>query len=87
MCGKRIPQKCIIQDLHSWRSDDQSDKIFEPEGSFSGVCNSFVNLWYVKNDKNVFQFAFRLLAFPKLLKCWKTTHLKHSIFNTTEKLK
>ena len=59
----------------------------EPEGSFSGVYNSFVNLWYVKNDKNVFLFAFMLLAFPKLLKCWKTTHLKHSIFNTTEKLK
>ena len=27
-------------------SDDEDDDIFEPERSFSGVCNRLVNQWY-----------------------------------------
>ena len=73
--------------LLSWNSDDQNDDIFEPDRSFSGVFNTFVNHWSVKSDKNLFNLALRLLFFPKFLKCWKLTYIKNTISNTTAKLK
>ena len=30
-------------------SNDEDDEIFEPEKSFPGVFNTFVNYWCVKN--------------------------------------
>ena len=70
-------RKCIFYDLHSWSSDNQNDNIFEPEGSFSGVYNTFVNLRCEPNDKNVLKLVFRLHTFPKLLKCWRHMHPKN----------
>ena len=56
-------------------SDDEDDDIFEPERSFSGIFNTFVNQWYVKKDKNEFMLAFRFHAFPAILEIWETqTH-------------
>ena len=52
------------------------------------VC--VILLWTVvctRNDKNVFNIAFRLLAFTELLKCCQHTQLKYQIFNTNSKLK
>ena len=37
--------------------DDDDDDIFEPERSFFGVFNTFVNQCCVKQDENVFKFA------------------------------
>lgn len=47
----------------------------------------FLNQQFVKNDKNVFNLAFRHLLFSKFVKCWMPTHIKNSIFNTAAKLK
>ena len=73
---KPMLRKCSFYDLNSWSSDNQNDNIFEPEGRFSDVYNTFVNLWCVQNDKNVLKLVFRLHAFPKLPKCWRHTHPK-----------
>ena len=84
-------QKCIFLCFAflelSWNSNDENDNIFEPERSFSGVCNTFVNEWCVKSDKNVIKLAFRLLLFPKFLKCCKLMHKKSSTLNITTKVK
>ena len=89
ICGKAILQKCIFYDLLSWNfpGTQVMDIIFESEKSFLGNWNTFVNQWYVKNEKNVFQLAFKLLLFPNFLKCFKLIDTKNSIFNTTAKLK
>ena len=42
----------------SWNSDGKNDDIFEPQKSFFGVFNTLLNQWCVKNDKNVFNFAY-----------------------------
>ena len=63
------------------------DIIFESEKSVLGNCDTFVNQWYVKNNKNVFKLAFKLLLFPNLLNCFKLMDTKNSIFNNTTKLK
>ena len=42
----------------SWNSDGKNDAIFEPQKSFFGVFNTLLNQWCVKNDKNVFNFAY-----------------------------
>ena len=47
-------------------SDDEDDDIFEPEISFSGNFNTFVNQWCVKKDKNVFKVAFTFHVFPEI---------------------
>ena len=77
---------CFVFLELSWNSDDENYDIFEPGRSFSGVFYTFLNQWCVKNDENVFKLAFRLLIFPKFLKCWKLTHIKNLIFNTIAKL-
>ena len=41
-------------------SDDEDDDIFEPERSFPGVFNAFVNQWYVKKVKNVIKVFRRI---------------------------
>ena len=71
----------------SWNSVDENEDIFEPKRSFSGVFNSFVNQWCIKINKNVFNLAFRLLLFPKFLKCWKFTHIKKNNFHHCRKTK
>ena len=48
--------------------DHENDDIFESERGFSGVFNSFMNQWCLKNDKNVFKLVSRFLLFPKFLK-------------------
>ena len=60
-------------------SDDEDDYIFEPERRFSGVFNTFVNQWCVKNDKNAFKPVFRFHAFPEILKMLETH--EHEKFN------
>ena len=50
----------------SWNSDNEYDIIFEPERCFSGVFNTF---------ENIFKFAFRLLLLPKFLKCTHITKI------------
>ena len=40
--------------------------MFEPEKSFFGAFNTFLNQWCVKNDKNIFKLAFRFHAFPEI---------------------
>ena len=60
-------------------SDDEDDDIFEPERSFSGVFNAFVNQWYVKKVKNVIKVAFRFHAFRKIPEMLET--YAHKKFN------
>ena len=61
-------------------SDDEDDNIFEPERSFSGIFNTFVNQWYVKKDKNEFKLAFKFHAFSTILEIWETqTHKKFNV--------
>ena len=71
----------------SRNSDDENNDISKPERRFSGTFNTFGNHWCVKQDKNVFKLAIRYLMFSKFLKCWKLTHIKNPIFDTTAKLK
>ena len=35
----------------------EDDGILEPQRSFSGVFETFVNQWYVKTDKNIVNIA------------------------------
>ena len=55
-------------------SDNEDDDILETE-RFS-VLNAFINQWCVKKDKNVFQFAFRFHAFPKIPEMLETDSYK-----------
>ena len=63
-------------------SDDEDDVIIKQERSFSGVCTTFVNYWYVS-------LHLGSMLFPKFMKsCGKENlHIENSIFNTTTKLK
>ena len=46
--------------------DDEDDDIFEPERSFSGVLNTFVNRWRVRKDKNIFKLGIRFHDLPEI---------------------
>ena len=72
--------------LHSWNLDLRCWKWWYLWNT-KILFDIFVNQWCIKNGKNVFKLAFRLLLFPKFIKCWKLTHIKDSIFNITVKLK
>ena len=69
--------------LHSWNLDLRWWKWWYLWNT-KILFDTFVNQWCIKNGKNVFNLAFRLLLFPKFP---KLTHIKDSVFNTTVKLK
>ena len=53
----------------------EDDDVLEPERSFSGAFNTFMNHWCVKKDKNAIKLAFRFHAFPKIPEMLEThTH-------------
>ena len=68
-------------------SDDEDDNIFEPERSFSGVFNTFVNQCCVKKNKNLFNLAFRFDAFPETSALLETRAHKKFYFQHYRKTK
>ena len=57
--------------------------MFEPEKSFFGAFNTFLNQWCVKNDKNIFKLAFRFHAFPEIPEMLETDAHKKLNFQAT----
>ena len=56
-------------------SDNEDDDIFEPEISFSGVFNIFVNQWYAKK---VFNVPFRFHNFFEISEMLETHEHKNT---------
>ena len=68
-------------------SDDKDDDIFEPERSFSGVFNIFMNQWCVKKDKNAYKIALRFHAFPEIPEMLETHAHKKINFQLYREIK
>ena len=64
---------------------DEDDDIFEPERRSSGVSNTFVNQWCVKNDANVFKLVLRLHYVPKISEILETDALEKNQFSTLQR--
>ena len=64
---------------------DEDDDIFEPERRSSGVSNTFVNQWCVKNDTNVFKLVLRLHYVPKISEILETDVLEKNQFSTLQR--
>ena len=65
----------------------EDDDVSEPERSFSGAFNTFVNHWCVKKDKNALKLTFRFHAFSKIPEMLETHAHKKLNFQHYRKTK